>query len=287
MGGCKRTTPATSEAPDAAATTPAIVKRKRAPSRDVTFLAVSDTHFGYVAESTHAVLVRKLDAIAGHPYPPGIGGTVAPPRGLLVTGDLTEWGREEEWSRFLAFYGNTGADGGVQVPVREVVGNHDKVAGPYVTDQVAKRHGGKWYTFDWDDVRFFALGEAPDDDGLAWLARELDALAPNVPIVLYFHFPLAGPFSTDQWFGDGNYRDRLGAMLDGRCVAAIFHGHHHASQHYTWRGIHVYKPGAVKNDAHTFTVTRIAGSTVSVAYFDWEKDAWAFSHARDMCERVP
>jgi len=284
--GCETKAPSPESTTNAAtqASAGATPKRQRAASRDVTFLAVSDTHFGYVSEATHVRLVGKLDAIAGHPYPGAIGGTVAAPRGLLVTGDLTEWGKEEEWERFLAFYGNV--DGGTKVPVREVVGNHDKVASMLVTEQVAARHGGRWYAFDWDDVHFVGLGEAPDDDGLAWLARDLGALAPNVPVVLYFHFPLAGPYSTGQWFGDGNYRDRLGAMLDGRCVAAIFHGHHHASAHYLWRGIHVYKPGAVKGDAHTFAVTRISGSTVSVAYFDWEKDAWTFSHARDMCARA-
>jgi predicted phosphodiesterase len=193
--------------------------------RDVTFLAVSDTHVGYVPEEVHAVLARKIDTIGGRAYPASLGGAVGAPHGLLVAGDLTEWGREDEFARFLSFYGNRG-DGGVHVPVLEVVGNHDKVSGP---------------------------------------------------------LPLAGPWSTGHWFGDGDFRARLAALLEGRCVAAIFHGHHHASAHYLWRGIHVYKPGAVKDGAHTFAVAHVGPDTMTVAYFDYDRDAWAFAHTRKVC----
>jgi predicted phosphodiesterase len=211
---------------------------------------------------------------------------VATPRALVITGDLTEWGKEDEWQRFLHFYGNspnTPSAAGLKVPVFEVVGNHDKVHGPYVTDQVAARHGGKPYAFDLDDVHFVALGEAPDDDALAWLAKDLDRFEKNVPLVVYFHLAILGPWSTGNWFGDGDYKERLGALLEGRCVAAIVHGHHHASGHYAWRGFEVYKPGAVKDNAHTFAVFHATGATLTVAYFDYDKDLWSWSEARDLC----
>ena len=68
-----------------------------------------------------------------------MGGTVAPPRGLLVTGDLTEWGSVEEWEPFAATYGlDGGTNGKLRIPVFEVVGNHDKVHGPFVEQQVIK-----------------------------------------------------------------------------------------------------------------------------------------------------
>jgi hypothetical protein len=286
LGGCSRAGPSGKGDSGAAPATGA-ARRGRGEGRDVTFLAIADTHVGFVSEETHVSLVAKLGAIAGHAYPVALGGRVATPRGLLVAGDLTEWGREEEWQRFLALYASAPEDGGVRLPLLEVVGNHDKVAGPGVTEHVAARHGGRWYGWDWDDVHFAALGEAPDDDGLAWLARDLAGLERNVPVVLYFHRPLEGPWSTDNWFGDGTYRARLATLLEGRCIAAIFHGHHHDSAHYAWRGIQVYKPGAVKDGAHTFAVTRIVGSTVTVAYFDYDKDDWTFAHTRDLCASAP
>lgn len=87
---------------DGAVTSSAVVP-KAAPRRrlkggsDVTFVVVSDTHFGYAdMMAQNRTLVAKLNRIEGHPYPPpsreGILGKVGEPRGLLITGDLTEWG---------------------------------------------------------------------------------------------------------------------------------------------------------------------------------------------------
>jgi 3',5'-cyclic AMP phosphodiesterase CpdA len=258
----------------------------RAASRDVTFLALSDTHLGYVPEDVHAALVPKLDDIAGRAYPRELEGTVATPRALVITGDLTERGKDDEWQRIMYFYGTsrtTASNAGLKVPVFEVVGNHDKVHGPYVTDQVAARHGGKPYAWDLDDLHFVALGEAPDDDALAWLARDLARVDSDVPLVVYFHLALLGPWSTGNWFADGDYKERLAKLLEGRCVAAIVHGHHHASGRYAWHGFPVYKPGAVKDNAHTFAVFHAAGATLSVAYFDYDKDAWTWSESRALC----
>ena len=271
--------PSAAPEPDA----PAVARRGRGPSRDVTFLAMSDTHFGYVSESVHAALVGKLDGIAGHPYPPQLGGAVAAPRGLLIAGDLTEWGRQEELARFLAFYGNGDAGSSVKLPVYEVIGNHDKVAGHWVEEAVAARHGSRSYSFDWDDVHFVTLGEAPDDDALAWLARDLDRYEKNVPLVVLFHLALLGPWSTDNWFAEGMFKDRLAAALAGRCVAAIIHGHHHAWGHYTWHGIDVYKPGAVKDDTNVFAVFHLHAATKTVAFYDHVKDTWVSGEAKDLC----
>jgi hypothetical protein len=287
LAACRKDAPPTPNRSAPVETLDAAPRRVRAATRDVTFLAVSDTHFGYVSEDTHAGLVKKLDGIAGRPYPPEIGGTVATPRALLVTGDLTEWGREDEWTRFAFFYASTPSRpsaAGLHVPVYEVIGNHDKVAGPWVGEQVAARHGGSPYAFDLDDVHFLALGEAPDDAALAWLARDLAGVDKNVPLVVYFHLALLGPWSTGNWFGDGDFKERLAKLLEGRCEAAIFHGHHHASGHYAWHGFSVFKPGAVKDDAHTFAVTRVANGTMTIAYFDYDRDAWTFSQTKSVCD---
>lgn len=59
-------------------------------------------------------------------------------------------------------------------------------------------------------------------------------------------------------------------------MIAIFHGHHHANGHYVWRGIDVYKPGAVKDTTNTFTVARFTDHELDVAYYDYDRDAWAW-----------
>jgi len=252
--------------------------RKRKGGSDVTFLVISDTHFGYETTVTdHEALVPKLNGITGVRYPASIGGgAVPPPRGLLVTGDLTEWGKVDEWEPFVATYGLTGKEGKVAIPVFEVIGNHDRVAGPWVEQQVSARHGGgRFYSWDWDDLHLVALGEAPDEEGLAFLSRDLARLARDVPIVLYFHLALSGPWSTGNWFAEGTFKDRLAAIVESHEIVAIFHGHHHATDHYTWHGVDVFKPGAVKNGAHTFAVVHVTDDRMTVAAYDWDSSVWA------------
>ena len=258
--------------------------RVRRGGTDVTFTVVSDTHFGFGGiEAAHARLIPKLNAIAGRAYPASVGGSVAPPRGLLVTGDLTEWGKVEEWEPWAATYGLTGTEGKLRMPVFEVIGNHDKVHGPWVEQQVAARHGGhRFYSWDWDDVHFVALGEAPDEEGLAFLARDLAPLARDIRVIVYFHLALLGPWSNGNWFADGTFKERLGRLLEGRAVAGIFHGHHHATDHYGWNGIDVWKPGAVKDGAHTFAVVHITDDRMTVASYDWESDRWADVHDKSL-----
>lgn len=262
------------------------VMHGRAATRDVTFYAVSDTHLGFVPETDEARLVKELNAAEGRPYPKSIGGNVGHPRGLVITGDLTEWGTDDEWARFAYFFGSTTtspSEGGLTIPTYEVVGNHDNGHGPWVADQVAARHGGKPYSFDLDDVHFDALGEAPDDVALDWLERDLASYEKNVPLVVYFHLALLGPWSDNNWFAEGDYKSRLGKILKDRCVVAIIHGHHHATDHYTWNGIDVYKPGAVKHDAHTFAVFHLSGDTMTTAYWSWNADTWVWSQSKSMC----
>lgn len=244
---------------------------------DVTFLVVSDTHFGFGdIEKDNLRLVAKLDAIAGTDFPDALGGAVARPRGLLVTGDLTEWGKVEEWQPFVRTYGLDGGDGRIHLPVFEVIGNHDRVHGPWVEEQVRARHGGgRFYAWDWGDLHLVALGEAPDDEGLRFLAEDLAKLHPDVPLVLYFHLAIQGRWSTGNWFGDGDFKERLAKLLEGRNVVAIFHGHHHAADHYVWHGIDVVKPGSVKDGAHSFAVVHVTDGRASFAWRDWETDTWA------------
>lgn len=278
--------PLTSAPPDAG-------RKTRRGGMDVTFVVVSDTHVGYLypddtsklsqspvtdpmgLEKDDAKLIARVNTIAGKPYPAEIGGNVAAPRGLVITGDLTEWGRKHEWERFVSLFGLQGTEGPLRIPVFEMVGNHDKVDnGPWIADQVGARHGGRFYSWDWDDLHLVALGEAPDDEGLRFLARDIERLAPDVPIVVFFHLAILGPWSTGNWFDD-SFKERLRQTLAGRNVAAIFHGHHHATGHYVWQSFDVFKPGAVKNNAHTFAVVHVTDDEWTLGSYDWESERWA------------
>lgn len=285
LAACSRATPATRSDTPAEASAPissptASPKHTRSGRCDVTFLVLSDTHVGFEGiDEPQQRVVRAMTDIAGQPFAPPRGAPVAKLRGLVVTGDLTEEGLPEQWRRFLDVYDH------LPFPLFEMVGNHDNMHDWRVWDETTARHGGRWYSWDWDDLHLVALAEAPDDGALAWLEKDLAAYEVDVPIIVFFHRALMGPWSTANWFNDGTYPDRLAAILEKRKVLGIFHGHHHARGHYVWHGIDVYKPGAVKHDGHTFSVVHVGAGLFSVAWRglsdDGRSDAWAQQHTKE------
>jgi predicted MPP superfamily phosphohydrolase len=252
----------------------------------VTFAVASDFHFGFGdVEKSHERLVGSLNGIAEIRYPGYLAKTVGHDRvgtlaGLLVTGDLTEWGTHEQWDAFNTFYG---ANGKLQLPVFEVIGNHDHASGEHVNAQVAARHGGqRYYSFQWEGLHLVALNEAPGDEGLAFLAKDLERVPMAMPIVVYFHLALAGPWSKGWWFLDGGYPDRLAEILRPRNVAAIFHGHHHVTEHYTWKGFDVYKPGPVKDGNGLYSLVHVNAKQMTVATFSSVQNTFVSAHMKKL-----
>jgi len=224
---------------------------------DVTFVVASDTHFGFAG--VEEVNARLLDRVRKTPNVSG----------LVITGDLTEWGKREEWERFLFFYG----EGKAPVPVYEMMGNHDKVVdGPFLESQIAARHGnGRFYSWDWGGLHLVSLGEAPDDDGIAFLEKDL--AAHDAPTLVFFHLALAGPWSTGNWFAEGDHKAKLAKTLrSGHHITAIVHGHQHFHGRYEWEGFDVIKPGAAKHNDHSFMVLTAKDQSLTVKWVDFDRD---------------
>ncbi len=266
---------------------------------DVTFIAASDTHLGYDSaqhdlfgkqhdplarprgvELVNQSQIRDMNAMPGRPWPGQLGGVIARPRGVLISGDLTENGDRWQWRHFIAHYGLNGGEGLLDFPVFEGHGNHDKDPSGYVLERIRERHGATRYAFDWDDLHVVCLGEAPDDKDLAWLARDLASVGKARPVLIYLHFPLRGPYSDKNWFGLGDYREDLAKTLDGYNVIALFHGHHHASGRYRWKDIQVYNMGATKHRRHAFGVVRVTDDRLQVASWQYSKQHWEWWHVR-------
>jgi hypothetical protein len=251
-------------------------------SERITFVVAADTHFGHsdAVDARNRVAIRHMNEMPLRPWPAEIGGEVGELCGVLVAGDLTEDGKPAEWDAFAAAFGLRGGDGELEAPVFETLGNHDKHHGFHVRNRIFERHGSTVYSFDWGNVHVVSLGEAPDDEDLAWLDRDLSTMPEGSGIVLFFHFPLLGAFSQGQWFGDGDYRDKLAAKLRGRNVLAIFHGHYHATGLYTWRGIDVYRAGSPKHGWHTFNVVEVERDKMTVASWDYDASSWRWFHQK-------
>lgn len=253
------------------------------PALDLTFLVASDTHLGLDAiESRNLAMIERMNSLAGTPFPGAIGGKVGVPSAALVTGDLTENGGASQWRLFTQFYGRNGQDGRLRYPVFETSGNHDHAADSFVLDRIRERHGDACYAFDLGGVHFVGLAEAPDEQGLSFLARDLAAHPADTPTVLFFHLPLQGPWAEHNWFTQGGFRERLQSVLQGHRILAIFHGHSHFSSAYRWNGIDVYNPGSVKHSQRAFLVVNIRDDAMTVAAWNLDFGSWWWWHQKPL-----
>lgn len=272
---------------------------------DITLLAASDLHFGSTivdwnakgkeswvdATPVRRIMDGQMKRIAGKAYPPAIGGHVDPPAALVITGDLTENGLPGEWEQFATFYGlqpgvpeprPTSPHPGPadRLPVFECIGNHDCHTGSYVTRRVAERHGGEHYTIDYGDLHLASLGMGPDDQGLTWLKRDLAATGRHRPVILFMHYPLAGPYSGGWWDGHADLKDRFARLLDGFNIIAILHGHYHVPGCYKWHNIDVYNIGSIKHGARCFGVIHVTDRFFTFASWNAQQDGWWWWHSK-------
>ncbi len=300
--GCKRK-PEVEESPrpaPAASSAPHKPPRGNRGNLNVTFFVTADTHFGVGVpkdapanrdpvkqplgiEVAHREIIRQMNEFEGKKYPLAIGGTVNAPRGLLIAGDLTEKGREPEWQSFRAYYGTNGKDGLLRIPSYEGVGNHDFWE---IRQKVKKDRGALSYSWDWDDLHVVCLGEAPDAEDLKFLESDLAGLKPEVPLILFQHFPFIGPYS-DTWFTRDGFDDKLAKLLSGRRVLGIFHGHYHGTGHYHWHGIDVYNVGSAKHGFKSFSVVEITDQGMKVAEWNWERRAYWWWHRKPLAKGGP
>jgi len=245
---------------------------------EVTFLVAADTHLG--AEGMYARNLRQVEAmnaLPGRAWPAALGGVVERPAVLIVAGDLTDLGRPEDWWAFNRLYGFRRGQGLVDYPVLVGTGNHDQGVPlvRIVPGAVAFRHGGRDYAVRLGGLYVIGLDVYPDASALPWLRRELERVGRAQPVLLWFHYPLAGKYS--DWWTDAE-KDAFLKTVEGYGIVAVFHGHYHRSGHYTWRGLQVYNVGSPRHSDHSFAVVRWRGDRLDVASWDWERGDWAWHH---------
>ncbi len=252
---------------------------------EVTFFVAADTHYGAEGIAPrNRRLVAAMNALPGKPWPREIGGRVGRPFGVFVAGDLTDHGRASEWRAFAADYGRTGRDGRLRYPVFAGTGNHDRpgllfslVSSGPVLRGVAARHGGLVYALDRGDLHLVNLDIYPTAQNLRWLREDLSRVEAGRPVVILFHFPLAGPYS--DWWRESE-KEAFREAVRGRRVVAVFHGHYHGSGHYVWKGLDVYNVGSPRHSDHSIGVARWREGRLAVAGYDWDRDAWTWRHRK-------
>ncbi|OED40786.1 phosphodiesterase [Chromatiales bacterium (ex Bugula neritina AB1)] len=164
---------------------------------------------------------------------------------VLFTGDLTDFGRPEEYALFRQLLAP------LEMPVYVIPGNHDTREGlrQAFTDHHYLPDQGTYinYTVEHYPLRLIGLDTTvpgrPEGnlcaERLSWLDRQLQ-LEPDKPTVLFMHHP---PIKTGiehmdvQNCGNG---EALGDLLSKhRQVFQILCGHVHRPIHQQWRGVTV------------------------------------------------
>ena len=207
----------------------------------------------------------------------------------------------------ISLYTRTEQDLGMKV--RHTIGNHDLFgiyakSGAAPTDPLyGKKYfedqfGALYYSFDHRGVHFVVLdsiGITADHDyegrvdaaQLAWLSADLKRLAPDAPVVVISHVPLASAFGSYAPQSDAVHTSKtLGkytvvnayeviATLAPYNVLGVLQGHLHINETVTWRGIPFMTRGAVcgnwwRGDRYGtpegFTVVRVENGQLTTRY---------------------
>jgi cytolysin (calcineurin-like family phosphatase) len=240
-------------------------------ARDVTFFVASDLHYGQDQAETNEQgnknVIAIINKLPGADFPEKDFGSVATPRGVLLTGDLTDSGTGVNYHGYYLgvhlFDGfaddypvKNGTGVHIHFPVYEGYGNHDvqKQTGDSVLRGIVSRNkyrdtpvnassNGLHYSWDWDDVHFVNLnvyaGSAGDArDSLSFLQKDLaDRVGKTQkPVVIMQHYGFDEFSTEDRWWKKPE-RDAFYKNIKDYNIAAIFTGHNHLCQRIVWNGI--------------------------------------------------
>ncbi|MEZ6141138.1 MAG: metallophosphoesterase [Zavarzinella sp.] len=269
----------------------------------VAFFLVGDTHvlankdaptkIDLRSATVNSQLIDQLNRLPGTEIPKEAGGgKVRTPRGLIHAGDCIDSGdksnlamQETEWAGFTEYFGLTGIDGKLKLPIYEVHGNHDSPRGDglavkKIIERNKKRPGvtnisssGVHYSWDWAGVHFINLGIVVGQtkqvdrkrryNPLGSLDFLISDLAKNVgnsnkPVVITHHIdllrysqplPVADAKAISMEWDPADVHAFYDAIKDYR-IAAILYGHTHARNVYQWNGTNK----AVKDGIAVFNV---------------------------------
>jgi hypothetical protein len=194
-------------------------------------------------------------------------GKIAQPRGVLIAGDLTDYG---DWPRFEEIFPATGV-GPAKIPLFLGIGNHDGDPKSPTRLGVLTRNRQLWdnhridsisdnglhYAWTWEGVHFVCVNLCPADstdaqtpfkyghpgpgswnDPLGALSFLKEYLHKRVlggePVIIWQHYGYCEGFNFDwDWWSARQRREFYDAIKDCN-VAVILHGHTHASARYRW-----------------------------------------------------
>ncbi len=212
-------------------------KSEERTSDTFSFLTLTDTHLTETSDLTP--FTQMVEAVRGGNFAPSF---------AVLTGDVTEAGRDEEFARAKAAIASLKER---NVGFYAVPGSHDVRWNPFGKEAFAAQIGKPYSSFDVSGVHFLLLDTTVllehwghlDRTMLDWLAKDLRRLRPETPIFVFLH----------HWVGRDNFLQRpidneydlwqyptdreVVPLLKGRNVVAIFTGHGHTDSVWKTNGV--------------------------------------------------
>jgi 3',5'-cyclic AMP phosphodiesterase CpdA len=198
-----------------------------APSADLSFVQISDSHIGFNKEANKDVVGTLQAAVAR------INALPTPPSFLLHTGDLTHLAESEEFDTLEQILKTCKAQQVFYVP-----GEHDVLNdnGRQFRERFGKgTKGSGWSSFDFKGVHFIGLVNVMDikegglgilgREQLEWLKDDLSARSSSTPIVVFAHVPLWTIYPKWGW-GTDDSETALGFLKRFSSVT-VLNGHIH------------------------------------------------------------
>ena len=265
------------------------------------FLVASDLHFDATKEKMAIFdsVIYDMNRISDQQLPDGSGKT-GKPFGVVITGDITDSGKPEQWQQYQELFGLNGEQK-LKYHVFESIGNHDGNIDGIVRTGIIERNkhrknlksvsaNGLHYSWDRNGIHFVMLGSYPGNvldstcgwchyfkesfrdpqSSLAFLKEDLERnVNKNIqPVILFFHYGY-DDFGNLWW--TPAEQDAFYNVIKDYNIAAIFHGHDHATDNYRWRGINVWSSGSPQRGQKTgnYLIVKVVNGVVSV--FDRSK----------------
>ena len=186
---------------------------KNTGNEPLLFAVLTDTHISPARTAAVDQLGRAYAALAG-----------MAPDFVLHCGDITDTGLPREYDLY-----QQAIPAALRGRIRHVPGDHDVRWDPTAKELYQARFGAARCSFDVAGIHF--VGFDPTQpllepghcgrEGLHWLDRDLAALDPGTPVIMYHHFPV-GPGHDDI-----DDQDALLDLLARHGVRALFAGHIH------------------------------------------------------------
>jgi 3',5'-cyclic AMP phosphodiesterase CpdA len=219
------------------------------------FATANDVHFGETV-CGHVAGADELDAFrvpdGARPYPEvmnaGVVADIAAcdPDAVVVKGDLTDDGVDEDYARFLEVW-----DGAFGERLLHVRGNHDCFRGQQFASWRTQARALDGVTLALlDTAREFQIGGSVGDDQLEWL-DELAAGA-RQPVVVLGHHPVWDPGRDQradgtQWINSEDSARLVEVISRHASIACYLAGHTHRNRCHRIGGVRFVEVACVKD----------------------------------------